>query len=488
MSNNVRMQDTQSNDQNNTEDMQGHDLSPSPVKVADHRKIFVKGQERSRVHYNPSEAPHFEEGHAQEQETLVLKPSNAQPIKAKRSFLFRAAQTLGILGSLAWAVICLAYFTMEGGFARSPYDFGVFMTGVLAPVAFYWMLLSYLQRNSDVQYYAESLKSELHTLFFPSEEDSKRVNKDIERMTAQAAELAASSKAALKAIQRTRQGLHHEIKEFASLARKAEGHLLSLSDGLVERSGSVGEIVDMVDGRISIIHEKSQNAIIAWDEASAKMVERASDVETSMDNGAQRILSMANVAEEKSKTVSEMFDGTITSLGLTVDAVIDRLGGMNEEFVGHTRTLQVSAEDLARETGRLGEMIGDQIEQLEDATGRSVESITQSLVSMSQQHDNIEETTSTLNDRIEIISSTVSKSLEDMDATTNSILDKVSLTEERLEERSSAIATTLDGFAGQIDRIDSLSDLATHRLGEGIESAVNGAEEVGSAVSRAPLK
>ena len=472
----------QENDnQTSTPDVQ----SPKGVMLRgdnDDRKVFVKGGDAtSRVHFKPSQAPQFQD----EQDTIMLSPSTHTSIKAQRSFLFRMAQTFGIFGSIVWAALCTVYLVVEGGLGtQTPYELGIFVAGILAPIAFYWMLLSYLQRNNDVQYYAESMRAELHTLFFPSEEDSKHVNKDIERMTLQAAELAASSKAALKAIQRTRQGLRHEISEFATLARKAETHLLSLSDNLVERTGTVGDLVETLENRIDVIDQKSQKSITSWDEASVRMVERASDIEASMDKGASSILSMAEAAEDKSKAVSEMFDGTITSLDLTVDAVVDRLAGMNDNFGSYTRTLQVSTEELSKETSRLGAMIEDQVDQLKDTAGQSVEMISQSLVEMSDQKSLLEESSNILTTQVSGVMSSMGATIDDLTQATETIIEKADDTELRLSDKSSKIAATLDGFTGQIDRIDELSDVASHRLNEGIEAAVNGASQVSEAVRR----
>lgn len=450
-------------------------------KSPDNRRVFIKGGDAARIHYNPTEALTTEDY----QDTLVLSSSSGARIPAKRSLWFRTVQTVGVLGSIAWITLCVFYFILEGGFVtQTPYEMGIFVAGMIAPIAFFWMILSYMQRNSDVRYYAESLRDELHTLFFPSDEDSRRVNRDIERMTLQAAELAASSKAALKAIHRTRQGLRHEIKEFANLARKAEDHILGLSDGLIAKSGSLDDLTSVIEQRISVIADKSKQSITQWDEASVLMIERASEIESTMDKGANRILSMADVAEEKSKAVSEMFDGTISSLGLTVDAVIDRLGGINDEFAAHIRVLERSGEELSKESGRLEAVFEDQIEQINDATGRSVEAITQSLITVNNQKEVLEESAAGIARRAESIAGVIGTSVDRLDLSATEISSKAEAIENRISEKATMIAAALDGLDDQIDRIDTTSEIARNRLTEGVESAVEGAGQISETIRR----
>ena len=442
----------------------------------DVQKTFLKGAEKSRFHYNPSQAPHYT---GEEEETLILNPSNVTAGKAKRSIWFRCVQTLGIIFSVAWVLVCVSYFIMEGGLTtQTPYEMGIFVAGMTAPIAFFWMFLSYLQRNNDVKFYADSLRSEMHALFFPSEEESRHVNKDIERMTQQAAELAASSRAALKSIHRTRQGLRHEIREFASFARKAESHLISLSDKLAEKSANVAAITDTVDQRMADIEARSQSAVLIWDDASARMVERSADIEASMEEGANRILSMAELAEDKSKSVSDMFDGTITSLGLTVDAVIDRLGGINNDFEGHTRTLQISADELAKETSRIGSMIEGQINHLQDAAGRSVEAISQSLVEVSSHRDELDSSAENLSSCADHLADTILASVIRMNEASDDIAEQAEAVEGRLETKTESMIQTLDNFDTQINRIETVTVRARTRLTEGMEAAEKGADHI----------
>ena len=444
--------------------------------------------EKTRVHYKPQFAPKNNvHEHEEELDTVILSPvNNGVKLDAKRPFWFQVAQTMGTLGSIGWVLVCIAYYTLEGGWvSQTPYEFGVFMAGILAPIAFYWMLLSYLQRKSDVEYYADSLRAEMHSLFFTSGDDTRRVNKDIEIMMRQAAELATSSKTVMKAIQKTRHGLREEIKEFASFASKAEGHMVSLSDTLSDRVHGVSEMVDVIKQRVELIDGVSQQSITSWDAASAKMLERANDIEGTMEHGAQSLMAVADLAEDKSKSVADMFDGTITSLGMTVDAVINRLGNMNEEFGAHTRSLSISTEELSKETERVRVMIDDHTEILKDATGHAVENITTALLKLSDHSDMFVKTSDDLIGKTNNLADAVNTSLTQLNDTTENIVNRSESIGHRIAEKSTLIADVMSGFDEQIDRMDSTSKTAAHRLTESIETVYSSSSEISDATRKA---
>jgi hypothetical protein len=453
------------------------------TKDADDRKLFVKGSDSTRIHYKPENAPSFDE-YQGDNDFLLNHPIPVKPL-AKRSLWFRLVQAIGVIGSLGWMGVCALFFTSQGGIqTQTPYEFGIFVAGMIAPVAFFWMILSYMQRNTDARYYAETMRQEMHTLFFPSDSDSVRVNKDIELMTKQAAELASSSKAVLKTIHRARMGLRHEIKQFSGLASQAENHIIALSDAMVEKTGNLVEKTDVVHSRLNHLSEDSDKALKSWEKAGAVMVERAAEIEVTMDKGANHILSMADVAEEKSKAVSQMFDETIQSLDDTVDNASQRLGNISDIISTHTRTLEQTSCDLSKESGRLDAIVNDQVEQLNDATGRSVEAITQSVLSIQDQKDSLLSLTDDLTNKTDTINQTITHSVNKLDDTTRTVENQIESVETRLTEKSSIIANALNGFDSQIDRIDSISEIANHRLNEGIDTAINGAMQISTAIHR----
>jgi|GEM_PF-6990497 len=475
-------------DGNQTE-QNDYPLTADPVEKA----LYT---DSARLHYKPDFAPQKskldvpnENNTDQDDviEAMELSPiNNTNRSDVKRPFWFLAAQALGTLGSVGWVFLCGAYYILEGGFAaQTPYEFGVFMAGILAPIAFYWMLLSYLQRKSDVQFYAETLRSEMHSLFFPSEEDSRRVNKDIETMMHQASELATMSKTVMGSIQKTRQGLREEIKQFATFASKTEGHMTSLADSLGDRVGGLSEMVDVIKQRIEIIETHSQGSITSWDSASAKMVERANDIAATMERGSGALMSSIKVAEDQSKAASDMFDGTITSLGLTVDAVVTRLGGINEEFGAHTRSLSISTQELSKESDRIRVMIDDQVEGLKDATGQAVESITQSLLDVSDRREEFEKTSDGLMDKTNHLATVVNESLSQLNETTEGVVSRADVIGEKIVNRSNMITDVMSGFDDQIDRMDSTSKTVSHRLTESIETAYSSANEISDATRKA---
>ncbi|MBU0800145.1 MAG: hypothetical protein KKA05_03995, partial [Alphaproteobacteria bacterium] len=180
----------------------------------------------------------------EDEPVLLLAPTNGLP--TQRSLAQTAMTYGGGLLTLFWAAFCIAYvvsnYTVASLFALSPQELGGLFAGMMAPVALLWMTLTHAQRGTDIQRYAEALRSELQSIIFPSDERSQRVNKDIERLCQQAAELSQSSKAVIKSIARARQGLRTEIRDFVGVSKKTEFHIDRLAETLQDRAGKLATL------------------------------------------------------------------------------------------------------------------------------------------------------------------------------------------------------------------------------------------------------
>ena len=155
-----------------------------------------------------SSSEHISE-HIQDQDeepVLLLTPSNENIALTKPSKSSSILNMISAALTALWLGFCLAALFTMPALEPTPQSVGAFLAGMLAPPALLWLIVATLNRQADVSLYASSLRAELQSLLFPSEETASVINQDVERLCRQAAEIAGASKATLKTLQRARQG------------------------------------------------------------------------------------------------------------------------------------------------------------------------------------------------------------------------------------------------------------------------------------------
>jgi hypothetical protein len=70
----------------------------------------------------------------------------------------RQRKVIGILGTVGWAAagLALLYWKRLEIAQMHPADWGNFLSGFVAPLAFLWFLLSYLQQGDELRLNTES--------------------------------------------------------------------------------------------------------------------------------------------------------------------------------------------------------------------------------------------------------------------------------------------------------------------------------------------
>ncbi len=319
---------------------------------------------------------------AMEEEPLLLVDKHAQvaglpnfdnPLRVPALYIVAAGLTAAWLGfSISYAFMNLSAMSM------APHALGAFLAGVFSPPALLWLLVTSMNRRADVRTYSAALRLELQSMLFPEQENSGLINKDIERLCGQAAEVSSSSRAVLKSLQRARQGLRAEIRDFSGVSKKAEFHIDRLAETLHERAAKLVALTDEIEQRVAGIDAKTKEGADAWDQATLIVLERAGEIESAMGKGADKILEAANKAQEKSAEIKDHLAKSYDSLNESIDNTAARLEGLGARFDGYTNGLAEAAERVNTETSRLGDMIKGQVENLEGVTGRTVEAMTKS--------------------------------------------------------------------------------------------------------------
>lgn len=383
----------------------------------------------------------------------------------------------------AWLAGAVLFALAQSGNVTLP-EWAALLAGASMPILLLWVWVSHATRTSEIKLYATTLRRELQSIIFPSEARNDQVHSDIERLTHQAAQLAGASQSVLKAIHAARQDLRGEIREFATLAKKTEVHIMGLSDALAGRASDLQSVMSEIEQRIMMIDERSRLGVTAWDDAAALILDRASEIEIAMGRGADKILDAAARAHDSARDIDQRVEQSCEGLLKSVDTVSQRLGNLSESFEGHTGKLSNVSEDLTRETARLGMVIEEQVQNLQDMTVRTVEAMASSAMTVEQQRGALDSSAQEMLARARDVASAVSGSVSMIEQATETVERKAEEIEQRLQRQSTLFDGTLSSMAKQTDRMEDMGRQVTHRLTEAVDSALSSAGGVESAIRR----
>jgi len=254
------------------------------------------------------------------EDNAQIDAQSAQAI-TRSNWRAKAMYSIGAALSVCWLAFSLAYgLSPSSDLALTPASLGVYMAGVFTPLILMWMVITSLSHRADVQLYAASLRAELQSLLFPSANNERVINQDIERMCAQAGELAAATKTIMKSLQRARQGLRTEVRDFTGVTKKAEFHIDRLSETLHERAGKLGDLTEEIDQRARKIDERTHAGVEAWDEATLQILERSGEMEKALGRGADRVLDAADQARLRTERLRRAGRIVLNALRLPLTA------------------------------------------------------------------------------------------------------------------------------------------------------------------------
>ncbi len=194
---------------------------------------------------------------ANENNTLMLLQSwqrgkNALAHSSK-SHLPAIIMFCGTTLSAMWLAAAAVYVHNAVGWQNiktlMPHEIGGFLAGLLAPVALFWMVLTFWMRSVDVKLYAEALRDEIQRMIFPSEEAERRVNNDIDRLVKQTAEMSRATRIALGTLQQARQAVQGETMALEKNVSDAATRLEHLEERLGHRNQSLQDLHGQMDAK-----------------------------------------------------------------------------------------------------------------------------------------------------------------------------------------------------------------------------------------------
>ncbi|MEC9235458.1 MAG: hypothetical protein VX803_04335 [Pseudomonadota bacterium] len=414
---------------------------------------------------------------------LQLGHSHSAEMEQSRK-LYSYIAYAGIVASILWFFYSAVYFA-RSDMAFDPASLSGALTGILTPLALFWLCFGHFARRNDVALYAQNLRAEMEGLLFPSKQHALRVNKDIQLLCQQVAEMNTNSRAALKSIQRARHGLRNEIRDFAGMAGKAEFHVDRLSDVLEKRKTDLMACIEDIQTNENILKDHAQNGLDAWRAAEQDILGISQTVEEKMYKGTERITKATEAAHAKAEAIDGAMETTYQSMQSAVDNFGLRLDGLSSDFDGHVEALSASADRVSDETDRLGAHIRQEIDGLEKMTIEAIEAMAESSMSIEAQRRELTNGVVQLSEEATTLSSRISDASENMDEIVQLAVARSIEIEERIDKQTSRLGDVSRMLDDKASAIEKSGDHIAAQLGDAMSVAVSGAETLRSAVRKA---
>lgn len=346
-------------------------------------------------------------------------------------------QAIAVFVTVAWLTYATIYImALPNSFrsiTSSPLTLGGVLASVLAPIAMLWLCIATWQRRSDAHIYAQALREELRGLFFPSENQANLIGDDIRQLMKQATEMSASSRAAIKAIQRARGGLRSEIRDFAGVSQKAEFHIDRLADALSKRAEELLSLTETIEAQSEIISTKAQRGVTTWENVSAEISELGDEIDQIFTHGADKL---SGASEHALTTIGEVAK-KIEGAQVDLDAQAQKLQSVSVAISGGAERLENGLQGAEKISG-------------------AVEGVMQVMTA----------------------------SLGKVEQTAETLFSKTEHIEKKLEERADTLKSSADKLLSSTDSLQEVGDLATHKLAEALSMAISGADTITNAVRR----
>lgn len=428
---------------------------------------------------------------AKEWNDTLSQETQSEAVKQTKQdrFSFKVTKNIVFILSCFWLGLCLYHALFSIGIVNlltaSLMEVGGLLGIALAPIALLWSMVSSLQRNDDIEIYAQSLKAELNSILFPSEERAQRVHRDIEDLVAQSSELAASSKAVLKSIHRARHGLRAEMKEFATLAKKGEHHISSLSTSLSQSVADAEGIVQSLEGRIANIENRCSDSIASWDKAVDTLLEKEKTVEAAFDSGAVKMLDTAKKMTSEATIIQNSFTDTASKMADKVSYAVEDLESVQAKLSDSVSSVETVTSELTDSHNTLSANLDDQVETLRGTTTEAAEMLSTSRALLSNEISAFDEGVEKITVKTEDATKSLNKRIAELLNAADKVNDSFDSFDARLEERAEGLTDSVSGLDRFLEKIDATGEDAIHRLSEALETALSSSENMRSSIHEA---
>lgn len=399
--------------------------------------------------------------------------------------LWRSA---AVMATALWMGFSLYYFLFSLGLERlsqaSLFELGGLLGMTLMPVALLWTIINNTQRKNDVMFYADTLKSELHSILFPTEARAQAVHQDIEQLVEQSAELAASSKAVLKSIHRARHGLRTELREFLTLTKKGEAHMETLKSGLEKSVRDTAALITDIEKRVEIVGLSCKSGVSEWDKAVGDLVKRGESVREVMDKGAASLLDAAKKVTSEATIIQNSFGDKVTSMTDRVGVVTEQLDTISIRFEDNLARVEAAANKVYDSNDDLSETLEGQIDTLGSISKDALTQLSESKAALSLQTEAFVKGTEALGRQTSETTIMLNEKVSELYMVADHIGSEFEGFEGRVNTQAGKLSESVTGLNTFLSKIETTGDEAIHKLTEAVSSALTTTETMHNSVRK----
>jgi hypothetical protein len=362
--------------------------------------------------------------------------------------------------SAIWLLLCGFYIQSQVGwgvlFQLLPHEIAITALGVLAPLAFIWVVTGFYARAAALTESSQKLAERVDALVFPSQAAEARARQAGESLQTLAEALNASSTQAVERLQGASGALAGRLETIVTSVASAAERAERSERELVAVSAMVTRLIEGLQS-----HTRSIEQVVARDLTSA--AERLASQITVVELAVSRAFAAGG------QRAFEQVEGALAQIGGMIDKVASRAADqvaqrsrdVEQQLTGAADRLDTTAVNLTTSARRGFEVLQSGAETMTAASGKAAaqsEVLTEAMRGFTGELSRFSEQAAA---QTEQLATAVTRQAEALRTTAAEAL-------QRLEEAS-------DGFSGQADYVTQTARQASARVeevGEGLRQQV----------------
>jgi methyl-accepting chemotaxis protein len=303
----------------------------------------------------------------------------------------------------------------SGKFAGFPItSIALGISGVVAPVAFLWMIVAYLQRASDIRAITEPLRRQLQMIVGTGTQAEGRVRRFNDALEKQLELLRQAGDGSYDVLQSAIQVLQEEEKAINSLAERSGKEIQRIAGVVRDNSEVLEDLLHDNRERFNELSGRIANNISTLDQRAGVASDRMGDL---IDRLNVLIDQFKNVADEKLTAVADMSD---------------RVGEQEKRTAEAARRMAETLEAARVGANELNKILMTNQDMLDQSGQRLVSRMSEVSERVKEFNENSDEKEQKLADKSRTLSQTLAREIATLEALTNRLEAQISVANEGL--------------------------------------------------------